>query len=380
MNSKQIIIILIALLVIANAVFFIPKLTGNVTSEKEAIKLGVTIPLTGDLANFGAGEKDAIEIAVDEINSNGGINGRKIELIIEDTKCDAKEGVSAANKLINVDKVPVIVGEICSGPTLAMAPLAEQSKTILFATAASSPKITNAGDYVFRDYLSDAYQGRVGADYTYDELGKRKAGILFMQIDYGIGVKDAFIKRFKELGGEIVSEESFQQNAKDLRTQLAKIKQSDPDVVYFVGYNQEAIIFLQQFENLGINAQIVSTETFDDPSILQKVGTAGEGAIYTAQYSPLSEDFKAAMKSKTGSDQVLIGSPNVYDAIKIIADAMKKCENPEDTTCIKDNLYKVKDYPGVSGTISFDSNGDRESGSYNIKTYKNGKIEVLKLV
>ena len=196
-------IVAIIIVILFARVYF----TGNVVKEKDTIKLGVTIPLTGDLASFGTGEKDAMEIAAQEINSAGGINGKKLELVIEDTKCDAKEGISAANKLINIEKVSVIVGEVCSGSVLAMAPITEQSKTILFATAASSPKITNAGDYVFRDYPSDAYQGKFAAEYSYNKLGKRKVGLLYMQIDYGIGVKDAFKNRFKELGGQVVSEE-----------------------------------------------------------------------------------------------------------------------------------------------------------------------------
>ncbi|MBS3079679.1 penicillin-binding protein activator [Candidatus Pacearchaeota archaeon] len=366
-SSFKILIGVIALLIViflARAYF-----TGNVVKE-DTIKFGVTLPLTGDLSNFGVGEKNAIEIAVEEINSNGGINGRKIELIIEDTKCNAQDGVSAANKLINIEKVPVIVGEICSGPTLAMAPLAEQSKTILFATAASSPKITNAGDYIFRDYPSDNYQGSYGAEISYNKLEKRKAAVLYMQIDYGIGVKDAFKKRFKELGGTITIEESFVQGAKDLRTQLSKIKSSNSDLIYFVGYNEEAIVFIQQLKALGIKTQVVSTETFDDPSILQKVGNSADGMVYTLLKSPLTEDFKIAIKSKTGSDQILIGMPNSYDAIHLIANAMKNCKNPEDTTCIKNELYKVKNYKGVTGTITIDSNGDLETADYAVKQYK----------
>jgi len=375
MNSKQIIVLLIALLIIANAIFIIPRFTGNAVKENNAIKIGVTLPITGDLSSFGAGEKSAMEIAVDEINSNGGVNGKKLELIIEDTKCNAQDGVSAANKLINIEKVPVIVGEICSGPTLAMAPLAEQSKTILFATAASSPKITNAGDYIFRNYPSDSYHGKYGAEIAYNTLGKRKAALLFIQIDYGIGVKDSFKTRFKELGGEIVAEENFAQGVKDLRTQLTKIKQSNADVIYFVGYNEEAIIFIQQLKALGIKTQVISTETFDDPSILQKVGDSGEGIIFTLLKSPLTDNFKASIKQKTGSDQILIGMPNSYDAIYLIANGMKNCKNPEDTTCIKNELYKVKNYKGVTGTITFDKNGDLETADYAVKQYK-GKVAI----
>lgn len=356
-------VILVIVVLFARSYF-----TGNaIKDNSQTIKIGATVPLTGDLASFGNGEKSAMEIAVNEINSAGGINGKKLELVIEDTKCDAKEGVSVANKLINIEKVPVIVGEVCSGPTLAMAPLAEQSKTILFATAASSPKITNAGDYVFRDYPSDSYQGKFAAEYAYNKLGKRKAGLLYMQIDYGIGVKDSFKERFKELGGQIVSEENFAQNSKDMRTQLTKVKESNPDVIYFVGYNEEAVTFIQQSKALDINTQVVSTETFDDPSIVQKVGDSANGIIFVKLDTPTNEKFKTAMKDKTGSDQILIGSPNAYDAVHILANAMKKVGT--DPTKIKDELYKVKDYRGISGTITIDSNGDLTSAKYQIKKY-----------
>jgi len=369
-TSIKILIGIIILAIIAIIFTLFNSTTGNVIQNSNTIKIGATMPLTGDLANFGIGEKNAMEIAVNEINSKGGVNGKKLEIVVEDTKCDAKEAVNVANQLINIEKVPVIVGEVCSGPTLAMAPLAEQSKTILFATAASSPKITNAGDFTFRDYPSDSYQGKYAAEYSYNKLGKRKAGVLYMQIDYGIGVKDSFEKRFKELGGQIVDEENFPQNVKDLRTQLTKIKDANPDVIYFVGYNEEAITFIQKSKELNINTQIVTTETFDDPSIIQKVGNSADGIIYVLLANTNDSNFKKAMKEKTGSDQILIGSPNVYDAVYIIANAMKNCKNPEDTVCIKQELYKVKNYPGVSGNITIDSNGDLASANYIIKQYK----------
>lgn len=373
---KWILFILIVIVIIFFARIYF---TGNAI-KNNSIKFGVTIPMSGDLASFGNGEKAAIELATSEINSNGGINGKNIELIFEDTKCDAKEASSAANKLINIEKVPVIVGELCSGSVLAMAPLAEKSKTILFSTAASSPKITESGEYIFRDYPSDSYQGKYAADVSFNKLNKKKVAVLFIQIDYGIGVKDSFVNEFKNIGGEITSVQSFNQNTKDMRTQLSKIKNEKPDMIYFVGYNQEAIVFLQELKELGINTQIFATETFDDPSIAEQVGGESiNNAIYALMKSPENKKFKDAIKQRTGSEQILIGMPNSYDAIYLIANAMKNCKNPEDTTCIKDELNKIKNYSGVTGIIGFDLNGDLISADYQIKQYKGKEAIELNL-
>src|SRR3989338_266462 len=171
-------------------------------------KIGVMLPLTGDGAAYGLPIQKALKIAFDEINAKGGVNGAKLDPIYEDSKCNPKDGNAAAQKLINVDKVKVIIGGACSGETLGASPLTESNKVILISPSATSPDVTNAGDFVFRVAPSDAYAGTVAAEYAYNELNARKAAIIAETTDYTQGLARVFREQFTKLGGELVADES----------------------------------------------------------------------------------------------------------------------------------------------------------------------------
>ncbi|MDD5193241.1 MAG: ABC transporter substrate-binding protein [Candidatus Nanoarchaeia archaeon] len=371
-----IVIVLLGVLLIFNAANSGSSTGKAVTgSEKEPIKIGSIGPLTGDVSSIGLNEKAAIELAVDEINSKGGISGRKIQVIYEDGKCSAKDGSNAANKLMNIDNVVAIIGGTCSSETIASAPIAEETKTVMISPCSSSPKITEIGDYIFRDYPSDSYQGAEAANFIYNNLGKKKVAVLYVLSDWGVGIQQVFEPKFKDLGGEIVASEGYEQTTKDLRTQLTKIKQANPDVIYFLGYTEASAIGLKQIKELGINAEIVGGDAWDDKVIFEKAGDAAEGIIFFIPYAPLTSEFKESMKEKLGSNEITICSSQAYDGVYLLKQVIEKVGT--DPTKIKDELYKIKDYPGVSGTISFDSNGDLEKAQYAIKVVRNGNSQNL---
>src|SRR3989344_9675955 len=247
-----------------------PAPVGGGTSEP--IRIGFIGPLTGDVANIGQNAKAAGENAVAEVNAAGGINGRTLDVIYEDGQCSGTEAANAANKLINIDKVPVILGGACSGETSAFTGLAEQTKTAVLSYCSSVPAITEAGDYIFRDYPSDLYQGAFGADYIFNKLGKKKVAVLYAKSDWGSGIKDVFIDSFKKLGGTIVAEEGYEQTARDLRTNLTKIKTANPEVVYFLGYTEASIPGLKQVKELGLKAVLFGGDAWDDSKIWSEVG------------------------------------------------------------------------------------------------------------
>jgi len=363
-----IIVGVVILLLIANY-------SGNVV-KKDKITIGCIVPLSGDLAVLGQNVKPAMELAVEKINAEGGINGKELEIIFEDEKCNSKEAVNAANKLINVDGVPVIIGPTCSASTMAIAPIAENAKVVVFSTGSSAPTITNAGDYIFRDYPTDTFQGKFAAEYAYNELGARKVAVMYTLGDYGVGINNNFIKNFEKLGGKVVYDEGFDQSTKDLRTQLTKIKSAKPDLIYFVSYTEAGIIGLKQIKELGIKAKILGGDAWDDPKILEEAGKAAEGIMYTIPaMSGINEEFKQEMKEKTGSEEITVSTPNSYDAVMIIAEIMRKVGT--NTEKIKDALYQVKDYEGVSGKITIDENGDLADAEYEIKIVRNGRAEII---
>ena len=376
-KTGKIIAGVIVVLLVIWGVSMISSKSGTTTNETGPIKVGFVGPLTGDGAALGENAQAAVELAVSEVNAAGGINGRQLQFIYEDGKCNGADAASAANKLLNADKVSLIIGGACSGETSAMAGAAEQAKTVLFSYCSSAPTITNAGDYIFRDYPSDTFQGSFAANYIYNKLGKKNVAVLYVKTDWGTGIKDVFDDSFTKLGGKVAIEEGFDQTTKDLRTELTKIKAANPDLIYFLGYTEESVTGLKQAATLGIKTPMFGGDAWDDPKIYDGAGAAAEGIMFSTVSAPLSDAFKAAMKQKTGSDEVLACTPGAYDAVNILSNVMKKVGT--DSTAIKDELYKTTYANGVSSAnISFDSNGDLVGASYMVKQVTNGKAAEVK--
>ncbi len=341
-------------------------------SAKEPIKIGAIMPLTGDGAALGLSTQRAIQLAEEEINTAGGINGRSLEVIFEDGRCNGKDGSNAANKLVNIDQVPAIIGGLCSPETLAAAPIAE-GKTVMLSPCSSNPTVTNAGDYVFRDYPSDAYAGVFAAKYMYNQLGKHKVAVLSCLNDYCKGISQVFKKQFQELGGTIVSQQEFEMDTRDLRTQLSQIQAAKPEAIYFLAWTEAAIPGLIQVKELGINIPLLGGDVWDDPDIHTKAGKAAEGIQWIMPYTPTNEEFKNKIEAKFGKVDITACTPQGYDATYLLADVLRNVG--PDAVKIKDELYKIKDYKGVSGKIGFDQNGDLMEASFVVKTLKNGKVE-----
>lgn len=345
------------------------------TKKEKEINIGVITPLSGGSAKYGEDIKRGYNLAVDEINEKGGINGRKLTLIYEDSEGQPQKAVAAAQKLINRDKVIAILGALWSSPTLAVAPICEKNKVVLLSSGSSSPEITNAGDYIFRNELSDRYGAKQTAKLFFN-LGFKKIAILYINNDFGVGQKDVTVQVFTALGGQITIIEAFAQDASDFRTQLSKIKNTKTEALFIVGY-KEMILILKQIRELGIKTQILSVALFEDSEIIEKAGDVAEGTIYTfyGTFNPKSEEVnvKQFMKKFQQKYQTEPGyyAPIGYDAIKILAQAIETGEFSSEG--IKNALYKIKDFPGISGLTSFDKNGDVTKPVI-LKTVKNGKF------
>jgi len=354
---KKIWIGVVILIIAALAVLFVVTQTKR---EPEEIKIGVIVPLTGGSAKYGKDIKRGYDLAVEEINAKGGIKGKKIILIYEDSEGKPEKAVAAAQKLIQRDKVIAILGALWSSPTLAVAPIAEKAKVIFLSSGASSPKITYAGDYIFRNEISEEYGARESAK-LYFNAGFKKIAIIYVNNDYGIGVRDITRQVYEQLGGKVTAAEAFEQDEKDFRTQLLKIKETNPDAILIVSY-KEAILILRQMKELGIKKQILGTPLFEDPEIIEKAGDLAEGAIYSyyGTFDPKSQDvrilaFIKKFKDKYGVEPEYY-APIGYDAVKILALAIEK--GGFNSEQIKNALYEIRDFPGLSGTTSFDKNGD----------------------
>lgn len=333
--------------------------TGYAEKKPETIKIGAILPLSGNVAQYGEWCKNGISLAIDEINSKGGIKGKKIEIICEDDAADPKKGVAAVNKLINIDKVKVIIGPLPSAVTLAVAPICEKNKIVIMSSS-SNPVITNAGDYIFRNWPSDDFEGSAMAQYTIKK-GLGKIAILHINNEYGLGVANVFQKEYSMLGGKLLIIETYSQGSSNMRSQLTKIKGYKPDAIYLIGHAKENGHVIKQAKDLNIKAQILGTVGIESPDLINIAGKSAEGIIYTAptfdpkSSNPVVKTFQDSYAQQFGTESNIF-SAIMYDALKIIVLMIEKYDY--DSNKIKDGLYKLKNYPGVSGITTFDENGD----------------------
>lgn len=347
------------------------------SNNKVEIKLGFIAPLTGDASDLGNGALKSALYAVDKINKEGGINGRKLVLIPEDGKCNAKDALSATNKLIGNDKIVGLIGGFCSSESVAILDILDKNKTPAISPISSSPALTKADDYFFRNYPSDAYQGVFSAKLLKEKLGKTNVAVLYSNSEWGVGVKNSFTEEFKRLGGNILTEEGYSDNTNDLKTQLIKIKELKPDVIYFVGYTNASILGLGQMKSLGMNTPVLGADAWNDPKIWKDTSYADNAEVtYTVPKSEMNEQYKKEMKS-IGIEEITAGSNQAYDAVNIFAEAMKK--NGTNGSKIKkyfeDNSFK--------NTISynetrFDKSGDLLGADYDLYKVVNHTSEIVK--
>ncbi len=343
------------------------------------IKIGIIAPLTGDGAVYGEPARNVYQLAVEEINAAGGVSGRMIELIIEDGKCNGKDGASAMQKLVNVDKVQVVIGGICSSETLAAIPVGEPQKVVLFSPAASSPDLTGKSAYFFRNYPSDASQGKVLAELAWNEKKWKTVVFIQEQLDYPLGIYKAFSATFEALGGTVTKEE-FPSATTDFRSTITKIKGQNPDAV-FVDTQAPAAAdrILKQMKELKWSKPIlVNDATAGDPKTISDNQAILEGAL-TAEFgidpaNPKFQALLAAYKTKYGTDLPYQSyGQTEYDAIYMIKDAIMTVGlNGEK---IATWSRTVKDWDGASGMITIGADGDRVSGHV-AKVIKNGKVEL----
>jgi branched-chain amino acid transport system substrate-binding protein len=336
------------------------------------IQIGYIGPLTGDAAAFGKDTLNGVKLAVDEINAAGGINGMTVELIAEDGRCTPNDAASAAQKLVNVDKVVAIVGGQCSAETMAVAPIAEDGKVIVISPISSSPNVTTAGDYIFRDYPSDALKTKAMAKYFADK-GFKKVGIVTTNSEFSVAFRNALKDEITPL--MVGFDETVEPDTKDFRAVLTRHKNAQFDIfVPNAHANAPMAALIEQFRELGFKQPMISHDVADTEDTIKAAGSAAEGLnVINVQSLDDSTPFGQKFIPKYGKAQSgLAYAAHSYDATNVIVNAIKAVG--ADGTKIKDYLYAMQPYSGVVGTFSFDRNGDVVGLSYALKEVKNGKF------
>lgn len=348
----------------------------------EVIKIGLNLELTGGVASYGTSEADGIELAVDEINEAGGIDGKKIELVKVDNKSEAAEATSGAVKLTTQDKVVAIIGAATSGATVAQAQIANDNETPLISPSGTSPTVTvnedgSLNEYVFRTSFIDPFQGTVAANFAANELKVKNVAIFSDNAsDYSKGLSKSFKEEFEASGGKIVAEEFYVAKDPDFRSTLTRIKSANPEFIFIPGYYEEVGLIVKQAREMGIDVPLMGADGWDSPTLLELAGAdALNNTFTTNHYSSEDPDgkiqeFKEKFQGKYNK------SPNAfnalgYDTVYLLKDAIERA-GVVDSKKIKEELAKTENLELVSGLYSVDEN-HHPIKSATILEYKDGE-------
>lgn len=362
-------------------VFLVPSISAF---GAEPLKVAILAPLSGPVPTFGVMTRDGALLAIEEWNAKGGVLGRKIVPVVEDSQCTPDPAVNAANKVIDQDKVHYIVGEVCSKASIPISEIANSKKVVQVSPTSTNPDVTvgkdgKVKDYIFRACFIDPFQGTVGAKFALGTLKAKTAFIMLDQSnDYVKGLAEFFEKAFVAGGGKVVGKETYTSKDTDFSAILSKVAAAKPDLIYLPDYYNVVNLATKQAKEKGIKAPFMGGDGWDSSDLDLK---AADGGYFTNHYSP--EDTRPAVKefvkafgAKFKDDK---GQPKVpdalaalaYDATNILLTGIKNA-GADDTTKVKNALGKTE-FNAVSGRIMFDKSHNPVK-SATILAVKNGKV------
>lgn len=346
-------ICVIALTVLCASMLFV----GCAKKADDTIKIGGIFPLSGDVAVYGIGARNGVELAIKEINAAGGINGKQVVLISEDDEGNPEKSVNAYKKLTTKDGVKMVIGSLTSGCTIAITDLAQAQKVILMAPAATQESVTDAGNYIFRACFIDPFQGTVGGKFASQNLNAKNAAVLYdITNDYSIGLYENFKIEFEKNGGKVVAAESYSANDKDFNAQLTKIKNANPDVVYLPDYYATVSLIAKQLRAQGISAPMIGADGWD--GIIDNAGDEVLNGFFSNHYAADSTDskvklFVSSYKADYNETPVSFAAL-AYDCMFLLKDAMVASGSTTDSEAIRAALENIKG-SYVTGNLTFDA-------------------------
>lgn len=338
--------------------------TGN-TGNANEVKIGINYELSGDVATYGQSSVDGIELAIEQINAAGGINGKKIKVVKYDNKSEPAEATTLATKLMTQDKVVTILGPATSGSFKAEIPVALKNKIPVISGSATADDVTvdasGVKEYAFRICFNDSYQGTAMANFALSNLSCKNAVVIMdSSSDYGKGLAENFIKTFEAGGGAIVAKEAYVAKDTDFNAIITKIKGQSFDVIFIPGYYNEAGLIIKQARAQGINVPVLGADGFDSPVLLELAGASALNDIYFSNhYSSLDEDpkvvqFISDFKAKYNKEPDAFNALG-YDLALFAADGIGRAEKINGES-IKNALAATKNFEGVTGSFSVDEN------------------------
>ncbi len=331
-------------------------------NKSDKIVVGNFGSMTGAEATFGISTRDGIILAVEEWNKAGGVLGKQIELKAYDNQGKPEEARLSVDKLITVDNVVAVLGEVASTRSLAGAPVAQQNKVPMISPSSTNPAVTQKGDYIFRVCFIDPFQGEVMAKFAFNNLGLKKAGILRdSKSDYSMGLANYFIKTFTALGGEIVGDEKFVSGDVDFKAQLTNLKSKNPQFLYIPGYYTEVGLIARQAREQGLKVPLMGGDGWDSDKLTEIGGESVDGSYFSNHYTqedprPEVQNFIKNYQARFGTKPDALAASG-YDAARILFEAIKTAQSVEGPK-IRDALASTKEFNGVTGIITINPQRD----------------------
>ena len=330
-------------------------------TKSDTVKVGVAIPLTGASAEDGNAIKNGVTLAAKLANAEGGLKGKKVEVVFEDDKGDPSEAATVANKLAQDKSIVAVVGHFNSSCTLAGAPIYNQAGVVEVSPGSSAAAVTKAGPFTFRVITTDAVQGTSLMQWAVKDLGYKNIAVLYENTDYGAGLAEVVTKAAGDLKATVVAQEAYDVGATDFSTLLTKVANSKADVIIIGGLYNETALIAKQKNNFGLEKMpIMGVDAIFSDALIKLAGPAANGIKLTGYFSEASTDPVAknfiekynADYKKTPSTYAAYG----YDAALVVFDAIKNVGTDRKAIC--DYLAKLKNLKGATGVNSFDENGD----------------------
>jgi branched-chain amino acid transport system substrate-binding protein len=334
----------------------------NTQGGDNKVRIGVFMSTTGTTANFGISSVNGIKMAADEINAGGGINGKQVELLVQDDRSDASEAATIVTKFVTQDQVHAVIGEVASSRSIAAAPIAQNAKIPMLTPSSTNPEVTKKGDFIFRSCFIDPYQGAAIAQFAAKTLGAKSAAIMVdRKNDYSTGLEKVITQTFTKFGGKIVATQSYQEGDQDFNAQLTSLKGANPEVIFVPGYYNDVGLIAKQARDKGITVPLIGGDGWDSEQLYKIGGTALNGSYFTNHYSPYDTDprvvkFVDDYKKRYNSIPDALAA-TAYDAANIMFDAIKRSKSLSGPD-IRDALAATKAFPGVTGTVTFNEQRD----------------------
>ena len=354
--------------VLAAGAIFMGALTGcgggSKGAEGDTIKVGGLLEMTGGSASFGISSKNGIDLALKKINEKGVLGGKKLSLVVADTKSEASEATNGMQKLISQDKVAAIIGPNLSSAVIASGAINNGAKVVDITPMGTNPDITvdpgtkKTKEYNFRTCFIDPFQGTVMAAFATNDLKVKRAAVYIDNTsDYAKGLAQFFKENFEKNGGEVVIEEAYLQKDTDFKSTLTKIKAANPDFIYIPGYYQEVGLIVKQAREMGINVPMAGGDGWDSAKLPEIAGKAAlENTFFSSLYSPdddsaLNKEFVAEYKKAYNTNPDVFAAL-AYDSAMLVAKAIEDAGSA-DTAKIAAAMAKISGFKGVSGEVTF---------------------------